>query len=390
MSIKEFFNSEPVRNFRKQILSDTPSDVCSRCHYEEQFSSTSRRHRANQKSVIFTRTAFDDSFQASPGYKHFQFSQENNGYTNTFPIDLHVDLGNYCNMACKFCYTGASSKIAVQYVKWGEDKYKQFINNDWTRDKDTWNKFLNELVEIPKLKNIHLMGGETLITPRFEELVDFMIEHQRFDVCFSFVTNGSIYNKTLMDKLKLFSRVGIEVSIETTTQHNDYIRQGTDTQLVLENIEKFISDCNQTSISLTIRPTFTCLSLGYYYTLLQYCLEKKLLIKSLLAHEHKHLDVNVLPYEIKQQYRKNYVDLLTELESTDLQEEFNESDPNNFIKSIKVQVLQILNILDTPTEINETLLAKLVSDCRRWDEVYKFNARELYPELIEIFDKHGY
>lgn len=390
MSLIQFFNSDPVKQFRTQILSDQPTDICNRCHQEEQFGHVSRRQRANQKSVIFTKTAFENSFQQSPGYRHFKYSHDNQGATQTLPIDLHVDLGNYCNMACKFCYTGASSKIVSQYVKWGHSDYKKFQNNDWTRNSETWQKFLNELLEIPKLKNIHFMGGETLLTSKLEELVDFMIAHERFDLCFSFVTNGSIYKKELMDKLKKFSRVGIEISIETLTAHNSYIRQGTDTDMVLQNIEQFVEDCNNSSITLTIRPTVTALSLGYYYTLIEYCLAKKFLIQGLIVSEHQYLDPNIIPYNIKQHYLKNYQDLLDKLDDVDVLVDFNANDPNNYIQSIKNQLLTVINILNTNVEVDNNVLKQMVEYCKKWDSVYNLNAVELYPELAEIFIKYDY
>ena len=74
MSLTDWFNSVPVREFRKAILSDIPTDICSRCHHEETVNRTSRRHRANQKSVIFTKDAFQDSYNQSPGYPHFNLS----------------------------------------------------------------------------------------------------------------------------------------------------------------------------------------------------------------------------------------------------------------------------------------------------------------------------
>ena len=182
MTLLEWFNSDPVKQLRMDILSDTPTDICSRCYNEESLCGTSRRHKSNQKSVIFTRTAFIDSYQQSPGYKHFSHSQFNNGEATTQPIDLHIDLGNYCNLACKMCWSGSSSKIATQYVKWGHADHKQYLGMDWTTNTETWNRFLDELLAIPKLQNIHLMGGETLLTSRFEELVDFLTLHNRFEI----------------------------------------------------------------------------------------------------------------------------------------------------------------------------------------------------------------
>ena len=229
MTISEWFNSDPVKKFRLGLLGNQRMPECQRCYLEEDHGGTSRRFRSNQKSVIFTKTAFDESFKQSPGYRHFVKSV-NSGHSDTHPIDLHVDLGNYCNLACKMCSPRASSTIAAQQVKWGIESSRQYLGTDWTRNTEVWNRFKQDLLTLPRLNNIHFMGGETLLTDRFEELIDTMIEHRRFDLCFSFVTNGTTFNANVLDKLKLFRRVGIEISIEAGDEHNAYQRQGTDTQ----------------------------------------------------------------------------------------------------------------------------------------------------------------
>jgi sulfatase maturation enzyme AslB (radical SAM superfamily) len=232
------------------------------------------------------------------------------------------------------------------------------------------------------------MGGETILTPRFEEFVDFMTANKRFDLSMSFVTNGTKFNESLINKLKQFTRVGIEVSIETTTAHNDYVRQGTDTKTVLENIKLYQQHCNNTSISLTLRPAVSALTVGYYYTLLEYCLENKLTIKSLLVTTPSYLNVNVLPKHIKEQYSKNYHNLLEKLTNINIDTDYNESDPNNYLRSIKLQAQQILSLLEQSG--SEDQLKDLVGMCSRWDREFNFNARKLYPELAEVFTQHGY
>lgn len=384
MTLSQWFNSEPVREFRQAVLSDTPTDVCNRCYYEEEVSNTSRRHRANQKSVIFTKTAFQNSFNQSPSLKHFS----SDGITDTMPIDLHLDLGNYCNLACKMCHSSASSRIATQHVKWGDKEHQQYLGNDWTKDPVVWSRFLHELLTIPKLKNIHFMGGETLITARFEEFVDFMIHHKRFELCFSFVSNGTSFNPSLMDKLKKFSRVGIEISIETVTPHNDYIRQGSDTKKILSNIKKYKEYCTNSSISITLRPAISALSVGYYHTLLEYCLENQFLVKSLLVTNPPYLDISVLPSKIKENYKIQYNKILDKLSAVDVSTDYNESNQLNYLKSIKVQAEQVINLLNQPS--NDHLLKDMVNHCRRWDTVYKFNAVDLYPELAELFKEYDY
>ena len=388
MSIADWFNSEPVRAFRKSIHSDKKLSPCRGCYLEEEHGGHSRRLKENQKSVIFTQ-AFDDSYLQSPGRKHFEFNSD--GTTDTMPIDLHVNLGNFCNLACKMCSHDASSTIASQEVKWGITESKKYLGVDWTRDDKVWSGFKQQLLNIKGLNNIHFMGGETLLTDRLEDLVDTMIEHQRFDLCFSFVTNGTVFKPTLLDKLKLFKRVGIEISIETTTAHNAYQRQGTDTSKVLENIQRYQTWCNGSSITVTLRPAPSLLSIGYYHTLLEYALEQKILVKSNLCYSPRFLYAINLPSDVKNQYTKHYIDLINRLNISDSSSDFNASDPNNFQLAIKHEAEMCLGLLSTEQPDDaETQLAAMVEHCRKWDQIYHLNARELYPELEQVWDRYDY
>lgn len=387
MSIKDWFNSEPARQFRSAVLGDHAVSQCQRCYVEEQNGGNSKRIKNNQKSVIFTRTAFADSFDQSPGRRHF----ESHGHTNTMPIDLHVDLGNFCNLACKMCNPMASSRIASQQVIWGIESSRKYLGTNWTANQSVWDSFKHQLLDIPNLKNIHFMGGETLLTDRFEDFVDFMIQHQRFDLCFSFVTNGTVFKADLMDKLSKFSRVGIEVSIETVDEHNAYQRQGTDTALVLSNIDRYQQWCNNTSITVTLRPAISALTVGYYPGLLEYALNREYIIKSLIVQSPKFLSVAILPDKIKKEYSSRYQSLLNQLSSVSVGKDYNASDPNNFRISIREQVDYALNLLSQPTPNDyEIHLLDLVKHCRKWDQVYSYDAYKLYPEFKQILEQYGY
>lgn len=391
MSIRNWFNSEPVKKFRVGISGDNRLTECRTCYIEEDHGGNSRRLKSNQKSVIFTRTAFDASFEQSPGYQHFLNSGKNQGATDTYPIDMHIDLGNFCNLACKMCKPAASSTIASQQVKWGIESSRQYLGTDWTRNKQVWNNFKQQLIDLPTLNNIHFMGGETLLTDRFEDLVDTMIEHGRFEICFSFVTNGTVFRPELLDKLKLFRRVGIEVSIETVDAHNAYQRQGTDTNLVLTNIKRYQQWCNGTSITVALRPAPSILSIGYYTELLQYALDNQFIVKSNLCYNPRFLSAEILPESIKQLYQLRYQLFLDQLAEIEVNTDYNASDPNNYRLAIKEQAEMCLAVLQTPTPADrEQQLEAMVRHCERWDRVYGYDARELYPEFQEILDRYDY
>lgn len=390
MSIADWFNSDPVKSFRTAMFGDQPLSACDRCYKEEQHGGNSRRVRSNQKSVIFTTQAFDNSFVQSPGHNKFAHSAHNNGHTVTHPIDLHIDLGNYCNLACKMCNSQASSTIASQTVKWGVSQDKKYLGQDWTRDQSVWNNFKQQLLEIPGLNNIHLMGGETLLTDRFEDLVDFMTLHQRFDLCFSFVTNGTVYKPALIEKLKKFKRVGLEISIETLDARNAYIRQGTDTNEVLKNIDRYLAQCNGHSVTVSLRPAPGLLSVGSYIDLLKFAINKKLVVKSNLCYTPRFLSIEVLPDAVKSLYISQYRAFMDSIQQN-INGDYNASDPNNFQAIVKHQANLCMGMLETPAPPDiDQQLKLLVDHCHKWDQVYNLNARELYPELNLIWDQYGY
>ena len=390
MTIKEWHNSIPMRQARVGMQTPDKLVECGTCWHQEKYSDTSRRIKANQKSVIFTKHLFDESYKQSPNYKTFEYSFRNMGYTKMLPVDLHIDLGNYCNLACKFCRPEASSTIASQYLKWGVLHNRDLLGNDWTKNNEVWNSIITQILKIPNLINIHVMGGETLITSRFEELVDKFIEYERYDVSFSFVTNGTTFNELLLNKLTKFKRVGIEVSIETLTRHNEYIRQGTDNSLVIGNIFKYMNISNDTSINITIRPAFSLLSIGYYYTLIDFCIKHKLLIKSIPVRDPECLDVRLLPKEIRESYKKNYIDLFDKLTFTEeTVQDYNESNPSNYEHIIKSEIEKCIVLLDLD-DIQHDSFPDLLELLTKWDKIYDLNARDLYPEFIPILDEYGY
>lgn len=391
MSIQDWFNSEPVRKFRTDILGQKRLSLCQRCYIEEDHSGNSRRLKSNTKSVIFTRTAFEPSFQQSPGYRHFLNSHNNQGHSSTHPIDLHIDLGNFCNLACKMCNAQASSTIASQEVRWGIDSSRQYLGTDWTRNQKTWDNFKQQLLQLPGLNNIHFMGGETLLTDRLEDLIDTMLEHRRFELCFSFVTNGTVFNERLLEKLQHFRRIGLEISIETTDEHNAYQRQGTDTALVLANIDRYLEWCNGTSITVALRPAPSLLTVGYHTSLLEYALEQQLIVKSNLCYDPRFLSIEILPTDVKLLYLEKFNKFLEKLETVKVGTDFNASDPNNYKSVIKEQAEMCVALLQstTPSDSNQEL-ERLVRHCERWDRVYGYDARTLYPEFQDILNRYGY
>ena len=391
MSIKEWHTSDYMNTVRLKMHSSVRLPECEVCWHQERYSTSSRRYNSNIKSVIFTKQNFNESYRQSPNYTTFDYSLNNVGKTIRMPVDLHINLGNYCNLSCKMCNPESSSSIAFQYKKWGMlDKIKS-LRYDWTADRMVWDNFISQILQLPDLMNIHFVGGETLISRRFEELVDIFIANKRFDLCFSFVTNGMFYNKELMKKLALFKRVGIDISIETLTKHNEYIRQGTNTSTVIGNIARYRSLAeNKKNVEIMIRPALSILSIGTYHTLLSYCLKNNILIKANNVINPECLATDLIPLSVREQYKIDYVKLLSGIDiSKNPRDDNNDSNASNYELVIQSEINKCLKLLSN-TNVNEQQYDEFIRLISKWDKVYNYNAYEYYPEFALIFDKYEY
>ena len=380
MSIKEWYNTGVIKEVRNKLLSDTRLSNCERCYIEQKTTGTSRRHKQLQKSAIF-QSNFSESYQQSPNLPKFK------GQKPSVPMDFHIDLGNYCNLACKMCWSGASSTIAKQNVVWGDESARPYLGVDWTKDQTVWDRFCNELLEIP-IKNLHFMGGEPTLQPRFKQLLKFLIHHGRQDINFSFVNNCTKWDQELIDLLLQFNRVGLECSIETVTEHNNYIRQGSNIDIVLENIQKYKQVANNDRVTVTARPVISSLSVGTFHTLLRYCLDNQLLMKTNPLVRPDFMMVEHLPDSIKQEYKKPYVQLIADYNlDIDIKQDINESDFHRLKDIIAIYTREVLNLLDTPsTNDSPGKLQELKTYCKKWDTVYNLNMWDLYPEFEECMN----
>jgi hypothetical protein len=142
---------------------------------------------------------------------------------------------------------------------------------------------------------------------------------------------------------------------------------------------------------VALRPAPSLLSIGYYTGVLKYALDRQLIVKSNLCYNPRFLSAEILPKSVKQQYQQSYLALLDQLGKVIVDGDYNASDPNNYKLVIKEQAEMCVNVLQTPTPADsEQQLEALVRHCERWDRVYGYDARKLYPEFHEILDRYHY
>lgn len=391
LSVEEWFNNEPMLEVRKKMLGHHQLDLCYKCYKEEQTGYESRRFKENFKSVIFTEQAFEKSFKQSPTFEIFEGSRKS-GITNNLPIDWHVDLGNECNLACKMCFPRASSKIAAHYKRWNILDKSSSVFTSWTDNEIAFQNFLQGLRNVPNLNRIHFMGGEPLLNKRFESIIDFLIDNNP-NTSISFVTNGTIINQKLIDKLLLLRSCDIEISIEAVNKTNDYIRQGSKVEKILNNID-ILKSQKTDKLGIVLRTVPQLLNINSYFELIDWCFVNRIPVQGNLLYNPTYLRVQILPEEIRNDIKSRYNNVKTKLERS-MQSQIKTISTGRSLGALDQQLLRETNamiaLLDNEMLENcEPHRYELIKWLNLWDKEYQMNALDYYPEYADFFIKYGY
>ena len=387
MTVIEWYNSKPIKDIRNDISGNKKLSICKQCYYEESIGYESRRIKENFKSVIFTKQAFDKSYLQSPWNDKFERPDQD----QSPPIDWHVDLGNECNLSCKMCNPNASSQIASKYATWGL-KFERRKN--WINDDASWDNFLTS-IDKSNINRLHLMGGEPMLSKRFKQLVDYLIDKNRTNISISFVTNGTLLDQEFINKLKSFRSCDIEISIESIGKNNDYIRQGLDdvTNLVKSNIEKLAAQQTET-FKIVLRSVPQLFNVNNYHEYILWAWKQKLSIQGIPLTKPAYLSINVLPKSIRKSFISNY----EQVRST-IQQQSGASistlATGRDISRLDIQLIAECNSLihllqeEDPVDV-EIQRKELAHWLIRWDKTFNLNAYDYYPEYADFLRSISY
>jgi MoaA/NifB/PqqE/SkfB family radical SAM enzyme len=359
MTIPEWINSEYQQQARLNKLNGTYEPRCSMCHNEEEVGSSSKRIKENLKSKIDNNN-FVETYNISPDKIYFDYSKDNKGMSNILkPESYHISLGNECNYACKMCVPWASSRLAVEGIANGT--YFGPARQNWTEDESAWNQVTDYICDTDNLKFVHLIGGEPLLNPKFENLIDKLLVAGKTDIYLGFTTNGSIVDTALIEKLNAFRHVDIGVSIEGTGLLNDYIRKGTNTKEVLDNIDVYLKYRKEAHVYVTIRPVPSALSVHTLDDLYKWCIERRLDVMTNILVRPEHLQIKHLPIDVKFKLLEKYQQWEY---SIPIPGTSDPRDPNRFREHIDSEIRAVINLLKQNGDPEQT--KKLYSTIEQW------------------------
>lgn len=353
---------------------------CKNCYRAESLGLASHRNKRNFQAAVFDGEFFKHSLSQSPVFKRLSGDS-----TDIKPAFIHVSLDNLCNLACRMCKPHNSSKLVSVFKRAELIDVNTPVHLSWTDDKQKWDSFVELVLDNPDLISLHFMGGEPLLHEKFYQLIEHCVAENKTNFHLTFVSNGTIFNSEIVEKLKKFKSVQIEISIENLHETNNYIRIGSDIQQIKDNINKFLQHRSE-DFTVVLRTVPQALSIEHYDTLIDFAIENQLTVDSNVLHEPEHFKINVLPAGIKQ----NLINYISTKYSDILDNTFSNVETisyfrNNteFLKSMSAHIQSIITLLKEKEPENiEVLRAQFLEFNQRLDKVSGYNFSNLYPDII--------
>lgn len=154
---------------------------------------------------------------------------------------LDIMISNTCNLGCVMCNADSSSYINLERFNAGiQPKLLDNVNNIRIA--------LDAIDALPDLVSVSFIGGEFFAEKENKLILDKLIER---NIGATIVTNGSIINSELLNKLKQVNNLEMRVSIDGTGYTYEFIRYPAkwetlkvNLKILKENLPRVILECN--------------------------------------------------------------------------------------------------------------------------------------------------
>jgi MoaA/NifB/PqqE/SkfB family radical SAM enzyme len=271
---------------------------------------------------------------------------------------------NFCNYACVMCYAGASSQRYTFDIKQGANtKYE--INSV---DADFFDV-------IKDVKILGFTGGETILQPEVNRLIDYIIEQGlASNMIITILSNASDFPDSVLEKFKQFNKVLYTISIDGVGEVIEYQRRVAKWATITKNVAKI----QASPVHEIINHVVTSINILGAMDFVDWCHDNNLKYASVSHVFQEHLGLAALPSELKalalerlQAGRKRYEHYLLP--------KYNNSECN-YVQTIDRLINTIENV-----EFNPTALSKFIQHIKIEDTASKKPLKEVVPEWAPWF-----
>jgi MoaA/NifB/PqqE/SkfB family radical SAM enzyme len=234
-------------NVKKEMLAGNRPEICKSCWKKEDAGLSSLR---TQKIEMYKNQGLWDDFLNTIST------------TKSYPVELDLKLGNYCNLSCRMCSSYSSSGVANEFQKilketgidLGLDEHeKNFVQNKWYLQEEFVDSIKQMIVN--GLRHLKFTGGEPLMVPSVKKLINYCVDNNYAkDIDLVIITNVTLIDDEWIERFKAFRFVNIVCSIDGVGDTFEYIRHPGNWNDVNDKLQKL---CNAESAQFQTSITFT-------------------------------------------------------------------------------------------------------------------------------------
>ena len=368
-SVNEIWNSKDLNNIRQQMLDGKPVKDCAGCYKLEEMGGGS------------LRTDLIAHWMHGPRKEHFDkaLAEYQAGQGMTGPVSMEIRTGNLCNLKCRMCYPTASVLIEKEFNKLRKQEPEWHkISNDIGSSMLSHDKYFQEVVDnFHRIDALRFSGGEPFLTDITLQVIHEAANSGHSSHIDLFVnTNFTRVTTELLEDLKTFRTVNIDISLDGYKEVHEYVRSGLEWSSIEENLEKIRPYLTQ-NFFLSTNTTVQNLNVLYLEDVLKWTINELNITPVLCVLDNpKFLAVRNMPPEMKAEARKRIQNLI----DSDL--------VNNYKTShwLKGRLTSILESIDLPADVEE--FNRFLYFTNVTDKARGQNYRESIPEVANYYEQY--
>ena len=219
-----------------------------------------------------------------------------------------------------------------------------------------------------------------------------MLDQGMTSTSVSFVTNGTKLDQELLDLLKKFRSTDVEVSLDSVGPENAYVRQGSDTKQVMDNILR-LSEQQTDTFRVIVRPVPQALTIDSYHDLLRWCWMQRLPVQGIVLVDPQFMQISVIPKDHRLKLIPAYENLVNDISNStvDLTSLATGRSIDRMDHQLIREARSMIQLLGSEEPLGvKAMRTQLAAHCQRWDHSLSLNAAEIYPQHIGWLREHGY
>jgi sulfatase maturation enzyme AslB (radical SAM superfamily) len=234
------------------------------------------------------------------------------------------------------------------------------------------------------------LGGETLIIPAFRTLLQALADNSHTSTHLGFTTNLTVWPEPVIQTLMQFQNVHVNVSIESLTDLNDYVRWPSDIATIKHNLQRWQDLCTAKTWWLTLRVTPTALTVHDLVNMYEFAAQQGLPLEACNFLERPDfMRPTILPMPLRQKIADDLEAWCQRQKVTPGQTVYN-TRHRDFVQQHLIEDAQSYCAYLRDQDDEHAKMPDLVRYLRRMDQHRGNSVLDYLPQYAELFRTAGY